>query len=346
MQLKTILNHLESYQGFIFKNAQFCPSYDKWSFRKDSIVVEIIPRKNSQPKCSRCGVKSAAYDRLDIRLFDYIPLWGIAVYFAYQMRRVNCPLCGVKVESVPWATGKSQLTHSFAWYLSHWAKVLSWKEVSKQFHVSWDTVFKAVSNAVDWGLKNRDLSNIKSIGVDEVARAKGHKYLTLVYQIDQGCKRLLWIGNDRKEETFQKFFDWLGEDKSKKITAVCSDMWKAYLKVIKQRIPDALHVLDRFHIVAHLNKAVDKVRAEEHKRLIKDGYEAVLTKSRWLLLHHRKNLKQDKEVTLKELLKYNLKTMKAYLLKEEFQNLWEYSSPVWAGKFLDNWCKRVMKSSK
>jgi transposase len=198
--------------------------------------------------------------------------------------------------------------------------------------------------AVDWGHANRCLDNIKSIGVDEISRSKGHKYITLVYQIDKGMKRLLWIGDDRKIDTFNSFFDWLGKVRTDKIEAVCSDMWKAYIKVIKDRIPNALHVLDRFHIVAHLNKAVDKVRAEEHQKMIKDGYEPMLTKTKWLLLRRRENLPSDQVITLKELLNYNLKTMRAYLLKEDFQQLWDYQSPVWAEKFLDKWCTRAMRS--
>lgn len=203
--------------------------------------------------------------------------------------------------------------------------------MASRFRVSWDSVCCSVEMAVEWGLARRDLGGITSIGVDEISRAKGHKYLTLVYQIDRGCQRLLWIGNDRTEKTFQGFFDWLGHDKTPNLQAICSDMWKAYLKVIKERAPQALHVLDRFHIVSHMNKAIDKVRADENRRMIKDGYEPVLFKTRWLLLYRRQNLKDEQAVSLKKLLTYNLKTVRAYLLKEDFQQLWNYTSSAWAG---------------
>jgi transposase len=156
-----------------------------------------------------------------------------------------------------------------------------------------------------------------------------------------GMRRLLWIGNDRTEECLNGFFSWFGTNRSQGIQAICSDMWKPYLNVIKETIPNALHVLDRFHIAQHLGKAIDKVRAEEHRKLQANGYEAVLTKSKWLLLRNRKNLNEDQEVSMKELLKYNLQTMKAYLLKEEFSLFWNYSSAAWAGKFLDQWCTKV-----
>jgi transposase len=107
---------------------------------------------------------------------------------------------------------------------------------------------------VSWGLEHLDMNGITAIGVDEVQWHKGHKYLTLVYQIDSANTRLLWIGKERTEATFQTFFDQLGEAAVKRIEYVCSDMWKPYLKVIKQRAGHALHILDRFHIVARVNK--------------------------------------------------------------------------------------------
>ena len=219
-------------------------------------------------------------------------------------------------------------------YLAHWAKKLSWKEVATSFRTSWEKVFKSVDYVVTWGLSQRNLDGITAVGVDEVQWHKGHKYLTLVYQINPQCTRLLWIGKERTEKTFEGFFDFLGQEKSKQIQFICSDMWKPYLKVIKNKAGHALHILDRFHIVARLNKALDEVRANEHRQMKSDGYEPILTKARWLLLKRPENLTLKQEVKLKDLLSYNLKSVRGYLLKEEFQLFWNYQSPYWAGKYL------------
>jgi transposase len=160
-----------------------------------------------------------------------VPLWGIAVYFVYHMRRVNCRDCGVKVECVPWAEGKSPTTVEYQWYLAGWAKKMSWKEVAA-FHVRWDRVYDAVKRAVSWGLEHRDLSGIEAIGVDEVQWHRGHHYQTVVYQLDEGRKSLLWIGPDRTTKTLLRFFRWLGKDRTAKLQFICSDMWQAYIKVI------------------------------------------------------------------------------------------------------------------
>ncbi len=164
----------------------------------------------------------------------------------------------MKVELLPWSDGKSPLTTTFAWFLASWAKVLSWTETARRFHTSWAVVFSAVRRAVEWGKANRNLDGITAIGVDELSWKKGHKYLTLVYQLDAGCRRLLWIGRDRKSKTFAAFFDWLGTERSAAIRFVVSDMWKAFLGTVAQRASQAVHVLDRFHVAKLWNDAIEK----------------------------------------------------------------------------------------
>src|ERR1044071_8383331 len=121
-------------------------------------------------------------------------------------------------------------------------------------------------------------------------------------------------------------------------------MWEPYLKVIREKCSEALHILDRFHIVATMNKALDEVRAGEARRMAMEGRTPVLKKSRWLLLKREENLKTEQRLRLRALLRYNLRTVRAYLLKEAFQQLWDYNSATWAGKFLDEWCRQVMRS--
>lgn len=340
MQLKTILNFVEPYKSFVYEEGRLTAD----SAGKREIEIRIRPRKNSRAICSGCSQRRPGYDRLPERRFEYVPLWQIAVYFVYAMRRVDCPTCGVKVEQVPWCDGKHQLTTTYRWFLAGWAKRLSWKGVAEAFGTTWQNVFRSVGHAVAWGLAHRDLEGIEAIGVDEVAWQKGHNYLTLVYQIDSGAKRLLWIGKDRTSKTFLLFFRMLGKERSKKLKFVCSDMWKAYLKVIAKKAGQAIHVLDRFHIMQKMNKAIDEVRAAEAKQMKADGYEEVLKHSRWCLLKRRENLTEKQTVKLSELLKYNLKSVRAHLLREDFQQFWEYVSPGWAGKFLDQWCTRTMRS--
>lgn len=266
------------------------------------------------------------------------------VYFVYNMRRVDCLDCGIVVESVPWGTGKQALTTTYAWHLARWAKKLSWTDVAKSFRTSWDSVFRSVQMAVVWGLAHRDLEDVRALGVDEVLWKRPYKFLTVVYQIDQGRRRLLWMGQDRKVKTLLKFFRFWGTARSARLKFICSDMWKPYLKVIARKAGTAVHVLDRFHIMSNMNKAINEVRSKEVKRLKADGYEPVLKGMRYCLLKRPENLSAGQEFKLADLLRYNLRAVRAYLLKEDFQSFWNYVSPAWAAKFLDRWCTRTMRS--
>jgi transposase len=339
MQLQTILNRLQRHKSFVYRQARFRDGEAGLA-----LDVTVAPRVNGRPVCSGCGQKRPGYDRLPARRFQFVPLWGIAVFLVYALRRVACPRCGITAERVPWASGKGQLTTAYQWFLARWAKRLSWQEVADIFRTSWNTVYRAVTLAVVWGITNRSLEGITAVGVDEIQWRKGHQYLTLVYQIQDGCKRLLWIGAARTEKTLRGFFDLLGTTRAAVLRFVCSDMWKPYLSVIAERAKQALHVLDRYHVMAKMNKAIDEVRAAEARRLKADGYEPVLKHARWVLLKRPENLTEPQTVKLKELLKYNLKAVRAYLLREEFQRFWEYRSASGAGRFLREWCAQAMRS--
>jgi transposase len=340
MQLKTLLNRVHPLKSFVYSKARILDTDQALS-----IEVVIEPRANSRPVCSGCGRKRPGYDRQpEPRRFQFVPLWGIAVCFLYTMRRVDCPRCGVTVELIPWAEGKNHLTTTYQWFLARWARRLAWQEVAEVFRTPWDNVFRSVRMAVGWGLGHRDLNGIEAIGVDEVQWRKGHQYLTLVYQSDGHAQRLLWVGKDRTAKTFLRFFRMLGKGRSSALKFVCSDMWPPYLKVIARKATQAIHVLDRYHIMAKMNTAIDEVRAEEAKRLKQRGEEPVLKHARWCLLKRPENLTDRQTVKLSELLRLNLKAVRSYLLREDFQRFWEYRSPWWAERFLKQWCTRTLRS--
>ena len=339
MQLQTILHRVQRHKSFVYRGAAFRDGATGLA-----LDVTIEPRANGKPICSGCGRRRPGYDRLPARRFQFVPLWGIAVCFVYALRRVDCPRCGVKAERVPWASGKERLTTAYQWFLARWAKRLAWQQVADIFQTSWNTVYRAVTLAVLWGVAQRSLDGIQGIGVDEIAWRKGHQYLTLVYQIEAACKRLLWVAAERTAESLRGFFTMLGEARCAALEFVCSDMWQPYLGVIAECAGRAVHVLDRYHVMARMNKAIDEVRAAEAKRLVADGHEPVLKHSRWVLLKRPENLTENQTAKLKVLLRYNLRSVRAYLLREEFQRFWEYRSPYWAGRFLQDWCAKAMRS--
>jgi transposase len=289
MDLITILNHCSHHPGFVYRPA-------RWSPDKKNIEIAIRPRAGSAAICSGCHQPAPGYDHLPERRFEFIPLWGILVFFLYRMRRVDCRNCGQVVEEVPWSDGKHQSTKAHMLFLARWARKLSWKETAESFHTSWDRVCGAVEYVVAWGLEHRS------------------------------------------------FFTVIGKQLAAQIEFVCSDMWQNYLDVIRDKCPQALHILDRFHIVAHMNKALDEIRAGEARKLAQEGNAPLLKKTRWCVLKRKENLTAKQQHRLRDLLRYNLQTVRAYLLKEDFQQFWKYNSPYWAGMFLDFWCSQTMRS--
>lgn len=339
MHIESILRRLQPLPGFVYDKVRWAGSR-----AHPQLWVHVRPRHRSRGICSNCFRKRPGYDVLDSRFFAFVPLWGLAVFLVYAMRRVDCPRCGVTVEAVPWAEGKMQTTHALVWFLASWAKVLSWKEVARRFHSSWDTVFRCVEHAVRWGLAHRNLDGILAIGVDELAWKKRHKYLTLVYQLDHGRRRLLHIARDRTTKSFNTFFDMLGEERTKAIVFVASDMWQAFRKVVRTRCSSAIHVLDRFHVAQLLSKAIDTVRREEVRSLRAAGRPALLTKTRWVLLKRRENRTARERGKLRQLVGLNLRSVRACLLAEQFHHFWDYCSDLWADKFLARWTTMAMRS--
>lgn len=340
MLLQTVLNHCQKFKSFVYRSVRM-----ETIKGLEALVVKVVPRKNSLPRCSACGCTAPTYDhQLKARLFQFVPLWGIGVYFRYRMRRVNCPQDGVRIESVPWAKGKSPITRALELFLARWARRLSWLEVARCFEVSWDSVYRSVRSVVEYGLKHRCLEGIEAIGIDEIQYAKGHQYLTVVYQIDEDRKRLLSVTKDRTVRSLLGFFRLLGSQRTQQLRFICSDMWKPYLKVIAKKAPQALHILDRFHIVSNLNKALNQIRAGEARRLVREGYQDVLKHTKYCFLKRKENLTPNQKTTLKEVLQYDLKSVRAFLLKESFQLFWNYTSPHWAEWYLKKWCARAMRS--
>jgi transposase len=340
IHFKTLLNKVHRLKSFVYQSVKMIGQGDK-----ARIVATIIPRSNSRPICSGCQKRRPGYDHMPSpREFDFIPIWSIPVTFSYTMRRVDCPTCGIKVETVPWAQGKHSCCDVFRHFLASWARRLSWKETASCFLTNWDNVCRSVKWVVDFGLKHRDLEGINAIGVDEVTYSKGHRYMTLVYQIDTDCRRLLGVIRDRDTSALTGFFETLGTERCAKIKVVCSDMWKPYLNVIATLLPAALNVLDRFHIVKKLLEAVDEVRRQEVRKLAAEGYEPILGKSRYCFLKRPRNFTVGQAAKFSELLKYNLKTLRAWMLKESFDAFWQYNSPRWAKWYLHKWCTRAMRS--
>jgi transposase len=241
----------------------------------------------------------------------------------------------VKQEKIDWLSDRLFYTKRFAYYIGRRCRSSSIKDVAKELHLDWRTVKELEKQYMKEQLRRVSVPAPKVIGIDEIAIHKGHKYRIVVSDLIR--KRVIWFGGeDRSEKSLNAFYQWLGEKKSKKIKLAVMDMWKPFYNSTKVNIPQSAILYDKFHVISHLNSALDKIRKSEYSRL--KGKEREFIKGqKYILLSNKENLTTDGKRTLRTLLKANKRLNIAYILKESFDQLWNYKSETWAKKFFNNW---------
>ena len=209
--------------GFVYQDIRLCRHRDG---QPREIRITVAAHEGIAAKCSRCLKAAPCYDRLEQRSWLFIPLWGMVTWFLYAVRRVDCPEHGVVVEHIPWSEGKRTVTLAMIGFLSRWARRLSWRETARAFGTSWECVYRSVEWFVQWGLAHRKLEGVESIGVDEIhwGQSKGaNSFLTVIYQIDRHCRRLLWVGPKRTQATLRRGLAALGPQVVGGLRFVCTD---------------------------------------------------------------------------------------------------------------------------
>src|ERR1039457_5003462 len=214
----------------------------------------------------------------------------------YCPRRVECLRCGLRVEDFPWADPWARVTTALSNAVARLARGLSWQETARQYGLNWKSVATIVKRAVAYGLAHRVRPPVHVIGMDEVSRRKGQVYLTVVYDLER--RVLLWVGDGRTEEAVEPFFTKeMGRRRCQTLRVVCMDMWAPYAKLVREHATNAQILFDRFHIVKHLNEAVEEVRRSEMRRLSQKE-KVPFKRSRWLLLKNPWNLSDDQKERL------------------------------------------------
>jgi transposase len=300
-----------------------------------TVTVEIRYRKNMRLYCPLCQKRATGIHDHHERTWRHKDLGDYKTILRASVPRVKCKSCNsVNLVAVPWADKMMRITEPFQRQLVAGLIKMTVKDVCNTYAVSWYTVNKALTTTIADLRKKKRYDWVTVIGLDEIAIRKGHKYLTIVYDLTAG--EVIWIGRDRTCETLKEFIVWFGEERFKTLDSICCDMWDPYLKAIKEYRGEMGIVFDKFHIKQHLNDAVDSVRKIEHRALTAEGVD-VLTKTKYIWLKNPANLTERQEVTFQELRHQHLKVFRAYQLKELFNFFWLYRSQCWAEKFFKSW---------
>ncbi len=286
--------------------------------------------------CPACGEACPRYDKRE-RRWRHLDTCQYRTILIADVPRVNCAEHGVKQVTLPWAEPGGRFTAMFEALVIDWLREASLAAVARRLNLSWDAVDTILQRAVDRGLARRELQPPKHVAVDEVSQRRGHDYLTVVSDRGRGC--VLHVESGRKRSSLAAFYGQLGEQGCASIASVTMDMWRPYIQATEAQVAgaDEKIAFDKFHVAQHLGEAVDKVRRREHKQLLAEGDDR-LKGTRYHWLRHPNNVRDctwhGRFAALRE---STLKTARAWAIKEEAMQLWDYRSRTWAHKAWRRW---------
>jgi len=316
------------------------PGYGVYAWEADettnTLTLAIRPTGEAPAYiCGSCGLACRAIHSWTERQIRDLP-WGTwQVWLQVEVHRVRCPQCGVRTERLPFVGGKAHYTTRLEAAVAHACEAAPVSRAAIQWGLPPETVRRMDKRVLRRWAAARPRRPLRYLGVDELFLGKSVKFLTVVSDLETG--EPLWVGLERKRETLDRFFaEALPRRRRRTVRAVCVDMWEPFRLSLREHLPHARLVYDKFHVLRHASAAVDETRRAEFFR---QGAEArgVIRGKRWLLLRRWMNLDGEERQTLSGLFSVNRRLAKAYLLKEQLAQLWTYTYEAAAHRFLTNW---------
>ena len=316
---------------------------DFWFRNRDrELHLAVKPYKNGCccPVCGRRG--KIIHHTNEFRRWEDLTLMGIKVLLWYAPKEIDCPTHGRVQETIPWATTYSRVTYRLEWRLCSLCQIMTQKAAAEILKMPTSTLSDLLHRIITRVRDGHKIRGLVTLGVDEISFLKGHKYATLVYDLDRS--RVLWVGRGKGRATIDRFFDeCLSKGQKARILWASCDMSRAYTEAIKHHCPNATLVIDRFHVVKALNQAVDDVRKDEWRGLDTKGRSAIKG-LRWLLSMHARNRSKGNTRYLNSLRNSNRRIHRAWVLKDEFDHIWNYRYRASAEKFLKRWMTAALRS--
>lgn len=330
------MDSVELYRQLLGLTAPWTVEKVDLDIAKQHVEVRIGHPAGQRFACPECGRELGVYDHLAERIWRHLDSCQFLTYLHARPPRVSCPEHGVHQVTLPWAQPGSRFTNLFEALAIDVLLAANIKKAAGLMRITWDEAWHLMERAVHRGRAAKGNNLPQQIGIDEKAIAKGHRYMTIVCDLQESTVE--YIGEDRKESSLATYFEAFPEKRRKEIEAISLDMWPAYISACLDKVPgaDGKMVFDRFHIMRHVVNAVDKVRKQEHKALMKAG-DTTLSKSKYLWLTNPSNMTDKARERFEELKVAELKTGRAWALKEALRDLWNYTSEAWAAKFWKRW---------
>jgi transposase len=334
----------ELYQRLLGLESPWTVSRVELNVKEQRVDIWAGHPEGARWPCPDCGTTVALYDHAEERAWRHLDSCQFQTYLHARPPRVQCPTHGVRQVRLPWAEARSRFTTLFERLAIDVLLETDITGATRILRISWDEAWHIQERAVARGRKAKGVQGPPTqLGVDEKAAAKGHRYLTLVTDLERGTVE--YVGDDRKQSSLDGYFLGLTDAQRAGIEAIALDMWEPFIQSIQTHVPEAASkmVFDRFHIMQHMGEAVDRVRRGEHRALRALGDET-LTSSKYLWLYGAENVPAHHEDRFLSLLKMDLKTARAWALKESLRHLWSYRRQGWAERHVSRWYFRATHS--
>ena len=313
-----------------------------FKMRAKELRLYVKPYKNGCrcPTCRRRGKIKRIMP--EIRIWRDVCVCGWVVYLLYAPKEIECPTHGRAQEEIPWAASYARITYRLEYLVLVYGQLMTQKASAQLLHMARSTLSDILHRTITRLREGHRIRDLTTIGIDEVSYRKGHKYVTVVYDLDRSC--VVWVGAGKTRSTIDKFFnEMLSDYQKKRIEWACCDMSETYIGAIKDHCSNARLVLDRFHIAKALNEAMDEVRKEEWRKA--SGAERKALKGlRWILFRHPSNRTREDKRILEMTRRGNRRIYRSSVLKDEFDLFWNYKAEWAARRFLKGWCTTALKS--
>jgi transposase len=317
---------------------------EPWSVRdvelnidEGRVDIHVEHPEGMKWKCPHCERELSCYDHSPQRTWRHLDTCQLETHLHARIPRVQCPEHGVVQVAVPWAQERGRFTLLMERFIIQALLACQTTQgACELLRISWDQAWHVAERAVARGQARKEAVVTPRIGVDEKAFRKGHSYMTVVNDIERGTVE--FVTEDREKVSLERYYATLTDVQRQGIEAVAMDMWEPYVQATLEALPLAKEkiVYDRFHIMQHMTAAVDKVRKAENRKLSLEGDER-LKRTKYLWLTTEKNLSEKQEHSFASLKRSDLKTARAWGIKENLRNLWSYTSPGWAKRFFGEW---------
>jgi len=332
MRVQTLLNQILNLPGLWVKGVRL----------EGGALIISTRRRFKLLTCPCCGTQVRGRFSEKQRRWRHLAIWGMVTFLEGPIRRLRCPKCqAVLTELVPWARHDSDFTRTFEDVVGFLAQQLNATAVAEMTGISWVTVGNIARRLVDELLEPSRLDGLRRIGVDEISFQRHHKYITVV--IDHDTQKVVWAAKGKSSETLKGFFDELGPERLKALEIVSMDLSAAYQKAVREALPQADIVFDRFHVGRLAQEALDEVRRAQMRELPKQDHQP-LKRSRWPLLKRSDNAKTKDEAKLSEIQKFNRPLYRGYLLKESFMEILDAPSKECAEAEIKSWLSWASRS--